>query len=180
MVLDNIDSIKMFSHCFTSTGYPTLASLVNFVPNYVTPAPEPGALLWSRLFSLHPRNFIIGTSYPTNLLASSQRILLKLKTSPASPPYGNIWNLKWCKNTKSHVNVMKIQARPHVSCHRYAWTRRVAGPCSATCGGGVRAVVWVCGDTRADTYHKVGTGSESCYNATAFSFSKGSFHVLVL
>ena len=74
MVLDNI-RIKMFFHCFTSTGYPTLASLVNFVTNYVTPGP--GASLWSRLFSFHPRNFIIGTSYPTNLLAISQRILLK-------------------------------------------------------------------------------------------------------
>ena len=41
----------------------------------------------------------------------------------------------------------------------------MAGPCSATCGRGVRAVVWVCGDTRADTYHKVGVGTarESCY-----------------
>ena len=68
------------------------------------------------------------------------------------------------QKAKSHVNVMKIQAHPHVSCDRYAWTRRVAGPCSATCGGGVRAVVWVCGDTRADTYHKVGTANESCYN----------------
>ena len=36
----------------------------------------------------------------------------------------------------------------------------MAGPCSATCEGGVRPVVWVCGDTRADTYHKVGSGHE--------------------
>ena len=86
------------------------------------------------------------------------------------------------QKAKSRVNVMKIQARPHVSCHRYAWTRRVAGPCSATCGGGVRAVVWVCGDTRADTYHKVGTARESCYRGFLFSSAVDifTFHVLAV
>ena len=74
-----------------------------------------------------------------------------------------------CHMSKQHKESCECDEStnsPHVSCHRYEWTRRVAGPCSATCGGGVRAVVWVCGDTRADTYHKVGVGTarERCYN----------------